>query len=406
MLANPHPANMEIVCDTNGFICNFWRSVKADPDQTAYYADYPSIHQDLTARHKWLKLWGMQHSATLCDDPEWFDCKAAGWWVWGMSLWIGGEWCDLNQKNNVASRPFVVNKGGNGQGVGNVAGRPFVLNKGNSGRGVNAGDKSIAVSIKSGGKGVSVQTYDKRPLVKISGSGDGVSVQQRDQIPTVHEWSGGSGVSAQAMKDRRPLIEPSGGGVGVSVQGKDRIPLVQPSGSGVGVSTQVQAVTDKIPFVHNGGAGQGVSKQVKSLRLSDWFNDLANRLHNVIVLNRDWTSAVTPTILADTATSPEKTRAVFLDPPYRTKDREKNIYQSDTDGTSDDTAVKAFEWAVKHGKHENYRIAYCCSKNDFDVPDGWTVLERSFGGIRKEDRQHKTDIIMFSPYCHKEDLLI
>lgn len=343
LLANPHPANMEVVCDTSGFICNFWRSVKNDPEQTAYYADYPSIHQDLTARHKWLKLWGMQHSATLCDEPEWYDCKAAGWWVWGMSLWIGGEWCDLNQKGNVASRPFVVNKGGNGQGVGNVAGRPFVLNKGNSGRGVNAGDKSIAVSIKSGGKGVSVQTSDKRPLVKTSGSGSGVSVLAR----------------------------------------RDRMPIVQPSGSGV-----------------------GVSKQVESLRLSDWFNELATRLHNVIVLNRDWTSAVTPTILADTETSPNKIRAVFLDPPYRIEDRETNIYQSDTDGTSDDTAVKAYEWAVKHGKHENYRIAYCCSKNDFDVPEGWTVLERSFGGIRKEDRQHKTDIIMFSPHCHKEDLLI
>ena len=172
LLANPNPANMEIVCDTNGFICNFWRSVKTDPEQTAYYADYPSIHQDLTARHKWLKLWGMDKSARLCNDPYWYDCKAAGWWVWGMSLWIGGEWCDLNQKGNIESRPFVQ-KNGSGQGVNNIAGRPYVPNKGNSGRGVNAGDKQISVSIKSGGKGVSVQTYDKRPEIKDSGGGRG-----------------------------------------------------------------------------------------------------------------------------------------------------------------------------------------------------------------------------------------
>ncbi len=27
-------------------------------------------------------------------DPDWFDAKAAGWWAWGASCWIGGGWCD------------------------------------------------------------------------------------------------------------------------------------------------------------------------------------------------------------------------------------------------------------------------------------------------------------------------
>ena len=39
LLACPHPAPMEIVCDLDGMICNFWRAVAADPERTARYAD-------------------------------------------------------------------------------------------------------------------------------------------------------------------------------------------------------------------------------------------------------------------------------------------------------------------------------------------------------------------------------
>ena len=360
LLANPHPANMEIVCDTNGFVCNFYRAVRSDPDKAAHYADYPTIHQDLTARHRWLKQWGMEHSQQLSEDPEYYDCKVAGWWVWGMSLWIGGEWCDLNQKGNIESRPTEK-----AQGINNTAGRPFVGNKGESGRGVSA------------------QVADKSPKVMIKSGGNGVSAQ-RDQIPQIHEWSVGSGVSKQAMTDKRPIVKPSGAGGGVSMQN----------------------ISDKRPHVDIKSSGEGVSKQVKSRRLSEWFNDLATRLERVVILNRDWTSAVTPTILANTPSSPNKVRAIFLDPPYRTEDRGSNIYQSDTDGTSDDTAVKAYEWAVKHGNKEDFKIAYCCHKDDFEVPEGWSFIESSFGGIRNEDRKHKRDVVMFSPHCHREDLLI
>lgn len=29
----------------------------------------------------------------LIQDPSWFDPQAAGWWVWGISQWIGTGWC-------------------------------------------------------------------------------------------------------------------------------------------------------------------------------------------------------------------------------------------------------------------------------------------------------------------------
>lgn len=54
LLAAPSPASLEVVCDTNGFIANFWRSVVYQPAEVARWADYPVSHIDLGARHRWL----------------------------------------------------------------------------------------------------------------------------------------------------------------------------------------------------------------------------------------------------------------------------------------------------------------------------------------------------------------
>ena len=87
-----HNRIREIVVDLDGFICNFWRSVRDDPDQVAHYANWPVIHQDLTARHKWLVDWHAGNSAKLFEDPDYCDPKVAGWWVWGQCNWIGSGW--------------------------------------------------------------------------------------------------------------------------------------------------------------------------------------------------------------------------------------------------------------------------------------------------------------------------
>ena len=81
LLANRFPAKREVVCDKDGLICNFWRAITSDPEQTAHWADYPTIHQDLTARHKWLKQWAREHSSQLSENADYYDAKAAGWWL-------------------------------------------------------------------------------------------------------------------------------------------------------------------------------------------------------------------------------------------------------------------------------------------------------------------------------------
>ena len=94
LLARPQPfRGPETVNDKCGFIANFWRSVSADPDAVAYYADWPVSEIDLEARHGWL----VNRSEKLREwlaDPDWFDAKIAGWWCWGACAWIGPGWCE------------------------------------------------------------------------------------------------------------------------------------------------------------------------------------------------------------------------------------------------------------------------------------------------------------------------
>ena len=271
LLWREEPCPREIVCDTDGYICNFWRAVTADPESVAHHADWPTIHQDLTARHAWLRAWGDKHREKLSEDAEWFDAKAAGWWVWGISIWIGGGWCSSSS----------------------------------------------------------------------------------NRMPNVQVGGGGQGVSAQRIRDQ-------------------------------------------IPSVPNNGAG-GVSAQRADIRLGPWFESISKRLSKVIVLNRDWTSAVTPTLLGDTPTSTKRIRAILLDPPYLTEKRTSQIYSSDSSGTSSQTASDAYAWAVEKGQESDYRIAYCCHDEDFPVPQGWSVHLSRFQG---PNRQRTTrDAIFFSPAC-------
>ena len=92
--AAPRVHKREIINDSNGYVCNFWRAIQRDPHTVARYADYPSYHQDLTARHRWLIEWGRANAQRLSEDMDWYDAKAAGLWCWGINLWIAiASWC-------------------------------------------------------------------------------------------------------------------------------------------------------------------------------------------------------------------------------------------------------------------------------------------------------------------------
>jgi hypothetical protein len=94
LLARPTPFDgTETVNDADGLISNFWRAVKGDPEAVAFHADWPVNENDLHARHSWLVGQKDALQSRLEGDPDYFDAKVAGWWVWGICAWIGGGWC-------------------------------------------------------------------------------------------------------------------------------------------------------------------------------------------------------------------------------------------------------------------------------------------------------------------------
>lgn len=77
-----------------------------DPEAVAQYADYPVNEVDLHARHSWLvnrRAWVEE----LMTDPDAYDAKIAGWWVWGISQWIGSGWCSSQARQ----LPSLGNRG-------------------------------------------------------------------------------------------------------------------------------------------------------------------------------------------------------------------------------------------------------------------------------------------------------
>jgi DNA adenine methylase len=98
LLSRPHwpfaGNRIETVNDLDGFVPNFWRAIQAAPDEVARWADWPVSELDMQARHLWLTNDGRAHVQRLRDDPDHFDAKIAGWWVWGICQWIGSGWCE------------------------------------------------------------------------------------------------------------------------------------------------------------------------------------------------------------------------------------------------------------------------------------------------------------------------
>lgn len=131
LLQRPHEPKVETVNDLDGFIANFWRAVKCDPEGAAHYADWPVNENDLHARHAYLVGMREEFTRKLEGDPEFFDAKIAGWWVWGICCWIGRGWCSGDGPWRVVDGK-LVHLGNAGRGV-----NRNLVHLGNAGKGVN-----------------------------------------------------------------------------------------------------------------------------------------------------------------------------------------------------------------------------------------------------------------------------
>lgn len=103
-LARPGPHKVATLNDKDGLIVNFWRAIQHAPEEVARWAAWPVSECDLHARHAYIvrKIYQplegdpegrTEFVARLEGDPDWYDARIAGYWVYGMSSWIGSGFC-------------------------------------------------------------------------------------------------------------------------------------------------------------------------------------------------------------------------------------------------------------------------------------------------------------------------
>ncbi len=178
MLKRPHwpfeATRVETVNDKDAFVVNAWRAMQADPEAVCHWADGPVFEVDLHAKHQWLH----DHAGTvekLKSDPDFYDDRIAGYWIWGLSNWIGDNFC---RPKNQESVPHLCNTG---KGVNRQ-----LPHLGDSGMGVNRKLPHLGDS----GKGVN------RQLPHLGNSGMGVN----RQLP--HLGDSGMGPIPDGCEDR------------------------------------------------------------------------------------------------------------------------------------------------------------------------------------------------------------
>lgn len=112
LLGRPHAPGIETVNDKDCLIANFWRALQSEPEAVAEAADNPVNEADQHARHLWLCS-QEEFRERMKTEPDYYDVRIAGWWVWGQCIWIGSGWCsrqlphlgDAGTESCIASDP-------------------------------------------------------------------------------------------------------------------------------------------------------------------------------------------------------------------------------------------------------------------------------------------------------------
>jgi hypothetical protein len=268
LLARPHEPGIETVNDADGLLVHFWRAISLAPAEVARHADYPVSEIDLHARHRELVRRAAEVKAQLEAEPRWFDAELAGWWVWGLSQWIGGGWC-APVRSEQATRPSISHAS---HGVHRK--RPMVAGD-NEGRGVHAGTPS---------------SWQQRPHLSTAGTGVHATSPRRPHTGT------SNGVHAPPR--RHPNL----------------------TTAGTGVQRQMSAAYGL------GGAGV-VAQSLDGSALRVWFEQLAARLRRVRIVCGDFERALTTSTLY---VEGAQVAGVFLDPPYSHAMRSTKLYAHDS----------------------------------------------------------------------------
>jgi hypothetical protein len=366
LLARPHPARIETINDKDCYVANFWRAVQHDPEAVAHYADWPVNEADLHARHKWL-VNQSDFIERMRSEPDYYDARVAGWWVWGISCWIGSGWCSKPEWSGRISATFKA-RGVNAE---QQHVRPSLTQNGvhraprNHGndpetnhrrphlspnQGVHAGFEKTRPNLQP--QGVHHTTRQKRP--RISGFADA----------GVHAPPITDGSKRRTPNAERPTLnseeERNPRNAGLNVW--EKRPALHRSNRGAN-----RQLKQQVPDLggDSGAAGRGVHASGKTIALIDWMQALADRLRNVRVCCGDWTR-----ILGRSPTECIGLTGIFLDPPYDLRLRDTGVYSHDDELLS--TSVRRY--AIAHGQNPKLRIALCGYEGEHKMPKNWTCL--------------------------------
>ena len=378
----PYRLRRVVINDRDSLVANFWRSVQFDPEAVAWWADYPTIHDDLIARREWLRQVWPAIRGGMQLDPWLYDPQVAGVWVWAVSNSIdllklelpnseerAAYWAAVNALRGDATRRPNLRPDGYASGVsaqrqglqGVVRERLFMEDLLDAMDGLPAANRDVPAVVLRGGRGLKAQRglSDGRQPTIGQRSGRGVNAQRTNGYEsTEHDWNvrphlAPQGVNAQrgGFSTRRPLITQRGG-VGVqahrdgvtswrSEQG-DYVPRFKPDYPAPPCSCHlppdVLIDNDALPF--DGG------------RLAPWIGDLCRQIYRWNVLNRDWSMVVNSKSI--TGLVPSNTNTVcgiFLDPPYDEGESRDLLYSDDSYETAED--VRRWLYTEPVDRHGN-----------------------------------------------------
>lgn len=348
LLGRPTPPRIETVNDLDCYLANFWRAVASSPEEVATFADWPVNEADLHARHRWL-VNQEEFRERMKTDPDYFDTKIAGWWVWGICQWIGSGWCATQNWGEGKKRTHGGSK------TAEQANRPHI---GTAGIGING------KRVRDGNRGVHLVTEQK-------------------PMPRGDSGAAGAGIHASSLPRRRPSLTAKGGVLG------DR------PGS-------MADIVEKMPRMDRGTDSRLASTGEAILA---WMLALQDRLRRVRVCCGDWQR-----ILGRSSTECIGVTAVFLDPPYAPAaiamaSGRDGFAASDALYNHHDAGVSRSvrEWAIANGDNQKLRIALCGYEGEHEMPDSWEcVAWKATGGYAASagnNENSRRERIWFSPHC-------
>lgn len=345
----PGRARTETVNDLDAYLSNFWRAVRWHPEEVASWADWPVSELDLHARHRWLVA-RKEVRRLMRSDPFWCDPQVAGWWVWGLSQWIGSGWCAQPAWEEQAAAGDVKTCG---VGTAENEKRPSL---GRAGRGIAEAGRRRERDLDG------ADQWNKRPALSQHG-GRGVTSITFDEV----------GGHTPRLKEQIPMLSGEGS-----------------SGRGTHSPRLFEAGHEKMPK-----ANRGTASRLQTEGLYLWMEEIAVRLRRVRICCGDFERVLGPSVTTGIGLT-----GVLLDPPYAAEaGRDASLY-AEEDRTA---SARARAWALEHGDDPKLRIVLCGYEGEHDMPESWRKVPWKAGGgyaaAAGNGENAERERLWLSPHC-------